>query len=76
MSKLHDELWESHIDVQQARHGDIVMTRAGFAAALDEAMKRQRKACAEALDYYLVDGEWESAHCRSTILNAKVEDNA
>ena len=46
-SKLHDELWESHIDVQQAMHGNIVMTRAGFAAAIDEAMERQREACAD-----------------------------
>jgi len=79
MSKLHDELWERYHGTDG--HGYRIMTEEAFAAAIDEAMERQREACAEAwmkhaFDELTYESRRKVSLTYAAILSAKVEDNA
>ena len=79
MSKLHDELWKYCV----CSEGEPIpeeprkyVHREDFSTAIDEAMERQRKACAEAAKLYTYGyGDRIAEKMLAAVLNAKVEED-
>ena len=81
MSKLHDELWAKYRHPLAGHEWLLGTEYADFAAAIDEAMERQREACAEAwmkhaFDELTYESRRKVSPTYAAILSAKVEDNA